>query len=111
MAASLQAVMVTSSPLISYFNLGLTETACGGLVSEAVSSRERSEGASVAASSGESLEGASVAASSGESLEGDTLLFSPSHPMRKLKAKSEIKYFIFVCDDAEVNCCEILQSE
>jgi hypothetical protein len=31
--------------------------------------------------------------------------------MRKLKAKSEIKYFIFVCDDAEVNCCEILQSE
>ena len=94
----LQPVIVTVSPLISYFKLGLTGTASGGLVSEAVSSGERSEGASEAASSGESFEGA-------------TLLFSPSHPMRKLKAKSEIKYFIFVYDDAEVNCCEILQSE
>ena len=91
-------MILTVSPLISYFKLGLTDTASGGL-------------ASVAASSGESLEGASVAASSGESFEGATLLFSPSHPMRKLKAKRGIKYFIFLCDDAEVNCRETLQSK
>ena len=106
-----QSVIVTVSPLISYFKLGLTDTASGGLASEEATSRERLDGASEAVSSGERSEGASVAASSGESFEGATLLFSPSHPMRKLKAKSKIKYFIFVCDDAEVNCCEILQSE
>jgi hypothetical protein len=44
----------------------------------------------------ESLYGASVAASSGESLEGATLLFSPLHPMRRLKAKSEIKCFMLI---------------
>ena len=80
-ASSAQPVIVTASPLISYFKLGLTDTASGGLASEAVSLREPSEGASEAAFSGESLEGA-------------TLLFSPSHPMRKLKAKRGIKYFI-----------------
>ena len=77
-------MIVTSSPLISYSKLGLTDTASGGLASEA--------------------------ASSGESLEGATLPFSPSHPMRR-KAKRGIKYFIFVCDDAEVNFREILQSD
>ena len=77
----LQPVIVTVSPLISYFKLGLTDTASGGLASEAVSLREPSEGASEAAFSGESLEGA-------------TLLFSPSHPMRKLKAKRGVKDFI-----------------
>ena len=82
-ASSAQPVIVTASPLISYFKLGLTDTASGGLASEE-------------ATSGEPSEGASVAASSGESLEGATLLFSPSHPMRKLKAKSEIKYFILI---------------
>ena len=82
-ASSAQLVIVTVSPSISYFKLGLTDTASGGLASEAVSLREPSEGASVAASSGESLEGA-------------TLLFSPSHPMRKLKAKSEIKCFMLI---------------
>ena len=40
-----------------------------------------------------------------------SLLFSPSHPMRKLKAKRGIKYFIFLGDDAEVNCRETLQSK
>ena len=84
-ASSAQPVIVTASPLISYFKLGLTDTASGVLVSEA--------------------------ASLGESLEGAVLLFSPSHPMRKLKAKRGIKYFIFVCDDAEVNRREKLQSE
>ena len=79
----LQSVMMTSSPLISYFKLGLTDTASGGLVSEAASSGERSEGASEAASSIGPSEGA-------------TLLFSPSHPMRKLKAKSEIKCFMLI---------------
>ena len=79
-----QPVIVTASPLIPYFKLGLTDTASGGLVPEAVSS--------------------------GESLEGATLLFSPSHPMRR-KAKRGIKYLIFVCDDAELDCREILQSE
>jgi len=79
-----QPVIVTASPLIPYFKLGLTDTASGGLVPEAVSS--------------------------GESLEGATLLFSPSHPMRR-KAKRGIKYLIFVCDDAEVNRRETLQSE
>ena len=44
-----QPVIVTASPWTSYFKLGLTDTASGGLVS--------------------------VAASSGESLEGATLLF------------------------------------
>ena len=63
-----QPVIVTVSPMITYFKLGLTDTASDGL--------------------------GSVAASSGESLEGATLLFSPSHPMRKLKAKSEIKCFM-----------------
>ena len=63
-----QPVIVTASPSTSYFKLGLTDIAFGGLVSEA--------------------------AFSGESLEGATLLFSPSHPMRKLKAKSEIKCFM-----------------
>ena len=82
-ASLAQPVIVTASPLISYFKLGLTDTASGGLVSEAVSSGERSEGASEAASLGESLEGA-------------TLLFSPSHPMRKLKAKRGIKCFILI---------------
>ena len=57
-ASSAQPVIVTASPLISYFKLGLTDTASGGLASEAVSLREPSEGASEAASSGESLEGA-----------------------------------------------------
>ena len=69
-ASSAQPVIVTASPLISYFKLGLTDTASGGLVSEAVSSEESSEGAA--------------------------LLFSPSHPMRKLKAKSEIKCFMLI---------------
>ena len=82
-AFSSQLVIVTVSPSISYFQLGLTDTASGGLASEAVSLREPSEGASEAASSGESLEGA-------------MLLFSPSHPMRKLKAKSEIKCFMLI---------------
>ena len=67
-AFSSQPVTVTTSPSILYFKLGLTGTASGGLVSEAASSGERSEGA--------------------------VLLFSPSHPMRKLKAKSEIKCFM-----------------
>ena len=40
-----------------------------------------------------------------------SLLFSPSHPMRKLKAKRGIKYFIFVCDCDEINFRETLQSE
>ena len=79
-----QPVIVTVSPMITYFKLGLTDTASDGLVS--------------------------VAASSGESLEGATLLFSPSHPMRR-KAKRGIKYFIFVCDCDEINFREILQSE
>jgi hypothetical protein len=83
--------------LISYFKLGLTDTASGGLASEEATSRERSEGASEAASSGESLEGA-------------VLLFSPSHPIRR-KAKRGIKYFIGVCNDAEVTFREILQSK
>ena len=82
-AFSSQPVTVTASPLTSYFKFGLTDTASGGLVSEAVSSGERSEGASEAASLGESLEGA-------------TLLFSPSHPMRKLKAKRGVKDFILI---------------
>ncbi len=77
-------VIVTTSPSILYFKLGLTDTASGGLVSEA--------------------------ASLGESLEGASLLFSPSHPMRR-KAKRGVKNFIFVCDDAEVNFREILQSD
>ena len=50
-------VIVTASPSISYFELGLTDTASGGLVS---------------------------------------LLFSPSHPMRRLKAKSEIKCLMLI---------------
>ena len=50
-----QRVIATASPLISYFKLGLTDIASGGLV---------------------------------------LLLFSASHPMRKLKAKSEIKCFM-----------------
>ena len=80
-ASSAQRVIVTVSPSITYLKLGFsTDTASVGLVSEVASSRERSEGASEAASSGESLEGA-------------TLLFSPSHPMRKLKAKRGIKCF------------------
>ena len=66
----LQLVIVTVSPLIRYFKLGLTDTASGGLASEA--------------------------ASSGESLEGATSSFSPLHPMRKLKAKSEIKCFMLI---------------
>ena len=77
-------VIVTASPLISYFKLGLTDTASGGLASEAASSIGPSEGAA--------------------------LLFSPSHPMRR-KAKREIKYFIFVCDCDEINFRETLQSE
>ena len=52
-----QPVIVTASPLISYFKLGLTDIASGGLAS---------------------------------------LLFSASHPMRKLKAKSEIKCFMLI---------------
>jgi len=67
-AASSQSVIVTVSPLITYFKLGLTDTASGGLVSEV--------------------------ASSIESLEGATLPFSPSHPMRKLMAKRGVKDFI-----------------
>ena len=78
-----QPLIVTVSPSITYFKLGLTDTASGGLVSEAVSSGERSEGASEAASSIGPSEGA-------------TLLFSPSHPMRRLKAKSEIKCFMLI---------------
>ena len=65
-----QPVIVTTSPSILYFKLGLPDTASGALVSEA--------------------------ASLGESLEGATLLFSPSHPMRRLKAKSEIKCFMLI---------------
>ena len=80
-------MIVTSSPSILYLKLGLTDTASIGLVSVAASS---------------------VAASSGEFFEGATLLFSPSHPIRR-KAKRGIKYFIFVCDDAEVNFRETLQ--
>ena len=56
-ASLAQPVIVTLSPLISYFKLGLIDTASGGLVS---------------------------------------LLFSPSHPMRRLKAKSEIKCFMLI---------------
>ena len=81
-ASSAQRVIVTASPSILYFKLGLTDTAFGGLDSEA--------------------------ASSGESLEGATLLFSPSHPMRKLKAKRSVKDFIGVCDGAKVNRRETL---
>ena len=81
-ASLAQPVIVTASPLISYFKLGLTDTASGGLVSEAVSSEE--------------------------SLEGAVLLFSPSHPMRKLKAKRSVKDFIGVCDGAKVNRRETL---
>jgi len=69
-APSAHRVMVTASPLIPYFKLGLTDTASGDLVSEAASLGERSEGA--------------------------VLLFSPSHPMRRLKAKSEIKCFMLI---------------
>ena len=70
-----QPVIVTASPLILYFKLGFsTDTASVGLVSEA----------------------ASEAAFSGESLEGATLLFSPSHPMRKLMAKRGVKDFILI---------------
>jgi hypothetical protein len=65
-----QPVIVTVSPLITYFKLGLTDITSGDLVSEAASLGERSEGA--------------------------VLLFSPSHPMRKLKAKSEIKCFMLI---------------
>ena len=54
-----QPVIVTVSPMITYFKLGLTDTASGGLVSVVASLGERSEGA--------------------------VLLFSPSHPMRRLK--------------------------
>ena len=77
-------MIVTVSPSILYFKLGLTDTASGDLVLEA--------------------------ASSGESLEGAVLLFSPSHPIRR-KAKRGIKYFIGVCNDAEVTFREILQSK
>ena len=64
-----QPVIVTASPSITYFKLGFsTDTASVGLVSEAASSIGPSEGA--------------------------TLLFSPSHPMRKLKAKRGIKCFM-----------------
>ena len=49
--------LLKASPLISYFKLGLRDTASAGSVS---------------------------------------LLFSPSHPMRKLKAKSEIKCFMLI---------------
>ena len=74
-ASSAQLVIVTASPSITYFKLGFsTDTASVGLVSESAFPSKPSK--------------------------GDLLLFSPSHPMRKLKAKSEIKYFIFVCDDA-----------
>ena len=69
-ASSAQPVIVTASPSILYFKLGLTDTASGDLVSEAASLGERSEGA--------------------------VLLFSPSHPMRRLKAKSEIKCFMLI---------------
>ena len=69
-ASSAQPVIVTASLWTSYFKLGLTDTASGVLVSEA--------------------------ASLGESLEGAVLLFSPSHPMRKLKAKRGIKCFILI---------------
>ena len=79
-----QPVIVTVSPLITYFKLGLTDTASGGLASEAASSIGPSEGAA--------------------------LLFSPSHPMRR-KAKRGIKYFIFVCDCDQINFRETLQSE
>ena len=65
-----QPVTVTASPLTSYFKFGLTDTASGGLVSEV--------------------------ASSIESLEGATLPFSPSHPMRRLKAKSQFKCFMLI---------------
>jgi len=54
----------------SYLKLGLTDTASGGLVSEAASLRGLSEGA--------------------------TLLFSPSHPIRKIKAKRGVKDFILI---------------
>jgi hypothetical protein len=77
-----QPVIVTVSPLITYFKLGLTDIASGGLTSGA--------------------------ASLGGSLEVGSFLFSPSHPMRRLKAKRGIKYFIFVCEDAEVNYRETL---
>ena len=77
-----QPVIVTVSPMITYFKLGLTDITSGGLASEAVSS--------------------------GESLEEATLLFSPSHPMRKLKAKRSVKDFIGVCDGAKVNRRETL---
>ena len=67
----LQRVIVTASPSITYFKLGFsTDTASVGLVSEAASSIGPSEGA--------------------------TLLFYPSHPMRRLKAKSEIKCFMLI---------------
>ena len=84
-ASSAQPVIVTTSPSITYFKLGLIDTDFGGLASVAAPPIGLSEGA--------------------------TLLFSPSHPMRRLKAKRGIKYFIFVCDDAEVDFREILQSK
>ena len=85
-ASSAQLVIVTASPSITYFKLGFsTDTASVGLVLESAFPSKPSK--------------------------GDLLLFSPSHPMRRLKAKRGIKYFIFVCDDAEVNFREILQSD
>ena len=80
-----QPVIVTVSPSITYFKLGFsTDTASVGLVSESAFPSKPSK--------------------------GDLLLFSSSHPMRR-KAKRGIKYFIFVCDDAEVDFREILQSK
>ena len=84
-ASSAQLVIVTASPSITYFKLGFsTDTASVGLVSESAFPSKPSK--------------------------GDLLLFSSSHPMRR-KAKRGIKYFIFVCDDAEVDFREILQSK
>ena len=70
-ALVLQRVIVTISLSITYFKLGFsTDTASVGLVSESAFPSKPSK--------------------------GDLLLFSPSHPMRKLKAKSEIKCFMLI---------------